>query len=331
MDALDGRLIDLFATEPRLGVLEACRRLGVARGTVQARLDKLASHRGDHRLGARPLPRGDRLPGDRLPDPRDPPGLGRRGGHDAVAAHLAGIPEVLEAYTITGAGDMWARVVARSNADLQRVIDLVLDRARHRPLDHGHRAGHADPLPGRPARAGRRSTAESFGDGRGRRRSPGAPRRPRRMAPSSVDDADAGARDRPPRAPGAARPRAPVCSSPLVTAYAASSRSRRARWPCPPAPCVERVAGADPVGDVEVGPRRLDHGERERLLPVGHGEVRGRADRPPRARAAPAWRGRAGAAARALGQVQHAEPDEEPAERASRRTSPCCSRVLISR
>jgi DNA-binding Lrp family transcriptional regulator len=47
-------------------------------------------------------------------------------GHDAVAAHLAEIPEVLEAYTITGAGDMWARVVARSNADLQRVIDLVL-------------------------------------------------------------------------------------------------------------------------------------------------------------------------------------------------------------
>ncbi len=33
---------------------------------------------------------------------------------------------MLEAYTITGAGDMWARVVARSNADLQRVIDAVL-------------------------------------------------------------------------------------------------------------------------------------------------------------------------------------------------------------
>jgi DNA-binding Lrp family transcriptional regulator len=43
-----------------------------------------------------------------------------------VAEHLAGIPEVLEAYTITGAGDMWARVVARSNSDLQRVIDAVL-------------------------------------------------------------------------------------------------------------------------------------------------------------------------------------------------------------
>ena len=36
------------------------------------------------------------------------------------------IPEVLEAYTITGAGDMWCRVVARTNTDLQRVIDQVL-------------------------------------------------------------------------------------------------------------------------------------------------------------------------------------------------------------
>jgi len=48
------------------------------------------------------------------------------GGHDTVGRHLAAIPEVLEAHTITGAGDMWARVVARSNTDLQRVIDLVL-------------------------------------------------------------------------------------------------------------------------------------------------------------------------------------------------------------
>jgi DNA-binding Lrp family transcriptional regulator len=48
------------------------------------------------------------------------------GGHDVVARHLASIPEVLEAHTITGAGDMWCRVVARSNSDLQRVIDAVL-------------------------------------------------------------------------------------------------------------------------------------------------------------------------------------------------------------
>jgi hypothetical protein len=46
-----------------------------------------------------------------------------------VAVHLASIPEVLEAFTITGAGDMWCRVVARSNADLQRVIDAALSDA----------------------------------------------------------------------------------------------------------------------------------------------------------------------------------------------------------
>ncbi|HYO39598.1 MAG TPA: winged helix-turn-helix transcriptional regulator, partial [Nocardioidaceae bacterium] len=45
MDVLDATLIRLFADEPRIGVLEASRRLGVARGTVSARLDRL-SRRG---------------------------------------------------------------------------------------------------------------------------------------------------------------------------------------------------------------------------------------------------------------------------------------------
>ena len=48
------------------------------------------------------------------------------GGHDPVGDHLANIPEVLEAHTVTGPGDLWIRVVARSNADLQRVLDSVV-------------------------------------------------------------------------------------------------------------------------------------------------------------------------------------------------------------
>jgi DNA-binding Lrp family transcriptional regulator len=48
------------------------------------------------------------------------------GGHDPVAERLAGIPEVLEVHTITGPGDMLCRVVARTNADLQRVIDSIV-------------------------------------------------------------------------------------------------------------------------------------------------------------------------------------------------------------
>jgi DNA-binding Lrp family transcriptional regulator len=41
LDALDARLLLLLTDSPRLGVLESARRLGVARGTVQARLDRL--------------------------------------------------------------------------------------------------------------------------------------------------------------------------------------------------------------------------------------------------------------------------------------------------
>ena len=53
--------------------------------------------------------------------------LRQSGGRDQVAARLAGIGEILEAHTITGPGDMLCRVVARTNADLQRVIDAIVD------------------------------------------------------------------------------------------------------------------------------------------------------------------------------------------------------------
>ena len=48
------------------------------------------------------------------------------GGHDPVAERLAAIPEVLEVHTITGTGDMLCRVVARTNTDLQRVLDAIV-------------------------------------------------------------------------------------------------------------------------------------------------------------------------------------------------------------
>ena len=122
MDAIDVRLLDLFAAEPRIGVLEASRRLGVARGTVQARLDRLAAAGVVTGWGPELSPEALGFPVTAFLTIE----IRQGSGHDAVAAHLAGIPEVLEAYTITGAGDMWARVVARSNSDLQRVIDQVL-------------------------------------------------------------------------------------------------------------------------------------------------------------------------------------------------------------
>jgi DNA-binding Lrp family transcriptional regulator len=125
IDELDARLIELFTGQPRVGVLEASRRLGVARGTVQARLDRMQARGVITGYG---------------PDV-DPAALGygvtafvtleirQAGGHDPVAERLAAIAEVLEAHTITGPGDVLCRVVARSNADLQRVIDAIVETA----------------------------------------------------------------------------------------------------------------------------------------------------------------------------------------------------------
>ncbi len=124
IDDLDARLIGLLAAQPRVGVLEASRRLGVARGTVQARLDRL--HRSGVVTGYGP--EVDPVALDHGVTAFVTLEIRQAGGHDPVA-RLAAIPEVLEAHTITGAGDMLCRVVARTNADLQRVIDAILDVA----------------------------------------------------------------------------------------------------------------------------------------------------------------------------------------------------------
>ena len=122
VDALDTAVLRLFADEPRIGVLEASRRLGVARGTVQARLDRLAADGVIRGFGPEVDPAALGWPVTAFLTLQ----IRQAGGHDPVSAHLAGIAEVLEAHTITGSGDVWCRVVARSNNDLQRVIDAVV-------------------------------------------------------------------------------------------------------------------------------------------------------------------------------------------------------------
>ena len=122
IDDLDARLLRELDAAPRVGVLELSRRLGVARATVQARLDRLVS-RGVIATFAPTL---------------DPVALGfqvtafatleiRQGRGAEVLDHLQQIPEVLEVHTITGQGDMLCRLVARSNADLQDVLNRVTE------------------------------------------------------------------------------------------------------------------------------------------------------------------------------------------------------------
>ena len=122
VDELDARVIGLLAEEPRIGVLELSRRLRVARGTVQARLDKLVARGVVTGFGPQVAPAALGFGVTAFVTLE----IRQRYGHDVVAAHLADIPEVLEAHTITGSGDLMCRIVARSNADLQRVIDAVL-------------------------------------------------------------------------------------------------------------------------------------------------------------------------------------------------------------
>jgi DNA-binding Lrp family transcriptional regulator len=122
MDALDARLIRAMSDTPRAGVMELARQLGVARGTVQARLDKLQQ---------RGIIRGF--------DPDlDLRAMGyevlafvsleiAQGRLNDVAEHLREIPEVLEIHSVTGPGDLHCRVVARTNDHLQHVIGRILE------------------------------------------------------------------------------------------------------------------------------------------------------------------------------------------------------------
>ena len=123
IDALDARILQLFSEAPDVGVLGASRQLGVARGTVQARLDRLVTRGVISSFAPRIEPAALGYPVTAFCTLEIRQGR----GHAPVVEHLSGIPEVLEAHTITGTGDLLIRVVARDNADLQRVIDLVVD------------------------------------------------------------------------------------------------------------------------------------------------------------------------------------------------------------
>jgi DNA-binding Lrp family transcriptional regulator len=121
IDSLDARIITCLRKEPRIGVLELSRRLGVARGTVTARLEKLEARGVVTGFG---------------PD-LDPAELGYpvlafvfleivQGRLDDAVIDLRDVPEVLEAHSVTGARDLLCRVVARDNGHLQEVINRMV-------------------------------------------------------------------------------------------------------------------------------------------------------------------------------------------------------------
>jgi DNA-binding Lrp family transcriptional regulator len=122
IDALDQRLLEALTANPRAGVLTLARQLEVARGTVQARIDKLVARGVITGFG---------------PD-IDLDALGytvhafvtleiAQGRIDDVTDHLREIPEVIEVHMVTGVGDLLCRLAARTNEHLGAVLAHVLE------------------------------------------------------------------------------------------------------------------------------------------------------------------------------------------------------------
>lgn len=122
IDQLDVRLISELRSSPRVGVVELSRRLGVARGTVQSRLERLLESGVITGFG---------------PDvDLEKVGFGvkafvtievKQGVVDAeMVQALSAIAEVLEVYSVAAQGDLLCQVVARSNEHLMRILERVL-------------------------------------------------------------------------------------------------------------------------------------------------------------------------------------------------------------
>lgn len=122
LDDLDRELISALATAPRIGVLELSRRLGVARNTAQARLEKLLASGVIAGFGPEvDLARvGYRVAAYVTLQ------IAQGRGRD-VTDHLASIPQVVEVHRTTGGGDLLCRVVANDNSHLAEVLDRILE------------------------------------------------------------------------------------------------------------------------------------------------------------------------------------------------------------
>ncbi|MCO1654003.1 Lrp/AsnC family transcriptional regulator [Pseudonocardia humida] len=123
MDALDVDLLRALRANPRIAVLELARTLGVARGTVQARLDRLertgiiTGYGPDVDLSAAGFPVQAFVSLEIA-----------QGALADVAEELAALPAVVEAHATTGSSDVLCRLAAASHEDLQQTL-LELNRS----------------------------------------------------------------------------------------------------------------------------------------------------------------------------------------------------------
>lgn len=120
LDATDLRLLDAMRRSPRASVTELATTVGIARGTVYSRVDRLEREGVITGYG---------------PD-LDPVRAGlsvlaftvleiAQGSHAETTAALERIVDIVEIHTITGQGDLLCRIVARSNDHLHEVLQRI--------------------------------------------------------------------------------------------------------------------------------------------------------------------------------------------------------------
>lgn len=121
LDELDRALLLLLLEKPRAGLREHARTLGVARGTAAARFVRLQEAGVISGLAPQVAPRafGYQMLAFVQLDLT-------QGYLDSVIEELTAIPEVVEAYTVTGDGDVLCRVLARDTVELEHVIQRLI-------------------------------------------------------------------------------------------------------------------------------------------------------------------------------------------------------------
>ena len=120
LDSTDLQLLAALRDDPRASHSVLARQVGIARGTVYSRLDRLVDE--GVLVGFGPDVDAvsawlDILAFTTLEI--------RQGSHDETAAALADILEITEIHTVTGRGDLLCRIVAQSNNHLHDVLQRI--------------------------------------------------------------------------------------------------------------------------------------------------------------------------------------------------------------
>jgi len=120
LDATDRRILLALDADPRVPIMVLAQRLGLARGTVQSRLERMTASGALRPNSSRVLPAAlGRGVAAAVSAELDQSHL-----NEAIAA-LRNIPEVLECHAPAGDTDLLIRVVATSPDDLYRVSEEI--------------------------------------------------------------------------------------------------------------------------------------------------------------------------------------------------------------